>query len=116
MTMDAGKINSAVGGALLDSVMMLTNEIIAITPRDTARLPLDPSVKVTWNLKRSIDFQQVWELEYKIGTKQWEAEYWKYLEFGTPRMAPRSFLRKGIADSRDKVLKNFWLRLAQGLK
>lgn len=116
MTLNTGKINNALWGALLDSVMMLTNDVIAITPRDPKRLPLDPSVRVTGDLKRSIDYQQVGELEYKIGTKQWEAEYWKFLEFGTPKMAPRSFLRKWLIDNKDKVLRNFGKRFAQGLQ
>ncbi len=106
-TFDQATIDKALGMALLDSVQLLEEEILKITPRDPRRPPKDPSRRITGNLKRSIGYQQVGEFEYIIGTKQAEAEYWKYLEFWTPRMAPRSFLRKGIIDSKDLVLKNF---------
>lgn len=115
MKFDQSKVDRAMEVALVDSVQLLTNEIIKITPRDPKRPPKDPSRKVTGDLKRSIDYQQTGKFEFIIGTKQWEAEYWKYLEFGTPRMAPRSFLRQWIADSKDKVLKNFSKRFAQAL-
>lgn len=112
---DDAKINTAMEMALLDSVQLLQEEILKITPRDPKRPPKDPSRKVTGDLKRSIDFQQKSQFEFVIGTKQGEAEYGKYLEFGTPRMAPRSFLRQGIIDSKDLVLKNFALRFKQAL-
>lgn len=115
MKFDQAKMDRAVEMALLDSVQLLQEEILKITPRDPRRPPKDPSRKITGDLKRSIDYQQVGQFEFVIGTKQGEAEYWKYLEFGTPRMAPRSFLRQGIIDSKDMVLKNFSLRFNQVL-
>lgn len=115
MDLNTAKIEKAMEMALLDSVMLLQEKILEITPRDPARLPKDPNAKVTWNLKRSIDYQQIWQFEFKIGTKQGEAEYWKFLEFGTPRMQPRSFLRKWILDNKELVLKNFEKRFKQAI-
>lgn len=113
MKMDTAKIDRAMSMALLDSVQLLQQKIIEITPRDPKRLPKNIKAKVTWDLKRSIDFQQIWEFEFVIGTKQWEAEYWKFLEFGTAYMQPRSFLRKWIIDNKDLVLRNFAKRFKQ---
>lgn len=107
MKIEQSVLDNAIEASLIDTVLMLEEEILKITPRDPSRPPLDPTRRVTWNLKRSIGHQQKSKFEFVIGTKQGEAEYWKALEFGTPRMAPRSFLRKGIVDSRDKALKHF---------
>ena len=115
MKIDQARIDRAMEMALLDSVQLLQEKILEITPRDPKRLPKDINAKVTWNLKRSIAYQQVWQFEFKIGTNQGEAEYWKFLEFGTPKMAPRSFLRKGIIDNKELVLKNFETRFKQAL-
>lgn len=115
MKFDQARVDRAIEMALVDSVQLLQEEILKITPRDPRRPPKDPSRKITGDLKRSIDYQQVGQFEFKIGTKQGEAEYGKYLEFGTPRMAPRSFLRQGIIESKDLVLKNFAKRFKQAL-
>lgn len=115
MTIDTAKIERAMEMALVDSVQLLQERVLEITPRDPKRLPKNVNAKVTWNLKRSIAYQQVWQFEFKIGTNQGEAEYWKFLEFGTPHMAPRSFLRKGIIDNKDEVLANFKKRFKQAL-
>lgn len=113
MKLDTAKIDKAVWMALLDTVQLLQWKIIEITPRDPKRLPKYIKAKVTWNLKRSINYQQKWEFEYIIGTTQNEAEYWKFLEFGTSRMQPRSFLRKWLIDNKDEALKNFSKRFQQ---
>lgn len=115
MKFDQARVERAMEMALLDSVQLLQEEILKITPRDPKRPPKDPSRKITGSLKRSIDYQQVSQFEFVIGTKQGEAEYWKYLEFGTPRMEPRSFLRQGIIESKEMVLKNFEKRFKQTL-
>lgn len=115
MKFDHAMLEQAMEMALVDSVQLLQEEILKITPRDPKRPPKDPSRKVTGDLKRSIDYQQVGQFEFKIGTKQGEAEYGKYLEFGTPRMAPRSFLRQGIIDSKEMVLRNFKKRFGEAL-
>jgi len=107
MTINQSILDNAVEKALYDSVLLLQEKIIEITPRDPKRLPLDPSIRVTGNLKRSIDNEKVSSYSYRIGTRQGEAEYGKYLEFGTPHMRPRSFLRKGIIDNKDLVIRHF---------
>ena len=116
MTINQEVLNNAVEISLVDSVLVLQKAIIDITPRDTKRMPKDPSRKGTGNLKRSIGHDAVSRFEYKIGTMQGEAEYWKYLEYGTPNMQARSFLRKGIIDNMQKVLNNFSKRLKQLLQ
>lgn len=113
--MDTAFIKKAMWSALVDSVQLLQGKIIEITPRDPKRLPKNIKAKVTWNLKRSIIYDQVWEFEYIIGTTQDEAEYWKFLEFGTVHMQPRSFLRKWLIDNKDEVLRNFEKRFKQVL-
>lgn len=115
MKLDTAKVERAMEMALLDSVMLLQEKILEITPRDPKRLPKNINAKVTWNLKRSIAYEQVWQFEFKVGTNQGEAEYWKFLEFGTAHMEPRSFLRKWILDNKDEVLENFKKRFKQSL-
>jgi len=115
MKIDQAPINRALEMALLDSVQLLQEKIIEITPRDPKRLPKNTSVRVTGNLKRSIDYQQIKKFEYKIWTKQGESEYWKFLEFGTVHMQPRSFLRKALIDNKDLIFANFWKRFKQAL-
>lgn len=110
---DQARVEMAMEMALVDSVQLLQEKILEITPRDPNRMPKDPSRHVTGNLKRSIDYQQVGKFEFIIGTKMGEAEYGKYLEFWTPNMKPRSFLRKGILDNKDLVAQNFAKRFRQ---
>jgi len=107
LKLNTEKINKAMSMALYDSVLLLQERIIEITPRDLKRPPKNPSAKVTGNLKRSIAYQKMSEFQYKIGTTQWMAEYWAHLEFGTVRMEPRSFLRKWIADNKNDIIKHF---------
>lgn len=115
MNLDIEKIENALSMALLDSVQLLQNKIIDITPRDPERLPKNVNVPVTGNLKRSIAIEQVWKFEYKIWTLQGQAEYAKFLEFWTARMQPRSFLRKWIIDNKEIVMDNFQKRFNQSL-
>jgi len=113
MKMDTAKVDRAMAMALLDSIQLLQEKIIEITPRDPKRLPKNIKVKVTWDLKKSIDYQEISKFEFIIGTKQGEAEYWEFLEFGTAHMQPRSFLRKWLIDNKDEVLRNFTKRFQQ---
>jgi HK97 gp10 family phage protein len=110
------KVDFAMWWALLDSVQFLTKKVRDITPRDPKRPPKNLQAKVTWNLKNSIDFEKTSEFSYKIGTIQNEAEYGKFLEFGTAFMQPRSFVRKWIIDNKDKALTNFERRFKQLMK
>lgn len=54
MKFDQAMLENAMEMALVDSVQLLEEEIIKITPRDPKRPPKDPSRKVTGSLKRSI--------------------------------------------------------------
>ena len=47
MKLDTAKIERAMEMALLDSVMLLQEKILEITPRDPKRLPKDISAKIT---------------------------------------------------------------------
>lgn len=69
-------------------------DIKAITPRDPDRMPKDPSRPVTGRLKDSITYNKIDRFRYEIGTLNQAPSYAFYLEFGTPKMAPRSYLRK----------------------
>ena len=75
MKFDQAMLENAMEMALVDTVMVLEEEILKITPRDPARPPKDPSRKVTGDLKRSIGHQQNSKFEFVIGTRQGEAEY-----------------------------------------
>lgn len=113
MKLDTAKIDRAMAMALLDSVQLLQEKIIEITPRDPKRLPKNIKRKVTWDLKRSIVYEEKSQFEFIIWTLQGEAEYWAFLEFGTATMQPRSFLRKWLIDNKDLVLRNFTKRFQQ---
>lgn len=119
-TLDLDNINKAVDLALWEWARVLQSEIIPITPRDPKRPPKDPSKKVTWNLKRSIQIEKIAFDHYKVGVvwawvqwnqiiKQWKgsvpAEYWMFLEFGTIRMKPRSFIRKALVEQKANIEK-----------
>lgn len=119
-TLDKAGIYKALDMALEEWSRMLVDEIVKITPRDPARPPLDPSRKVTGNLKRSINYERVDGTRYKVGVQgaginvRWlpisigkgasPAEYWYYLEYGTVRMKPRSFIRQALFEQREKVI------------
>ena len=47
MSMDQERINKAMEMALLDSVQLLQEKILEITPRDPKRPPKDPDARVT---------------------------------------------------------------------
>jgi len=47
MKMDTAKVDRAMAMALLDSIQLLQEKIIEITPRDPKRLPKNIKVKVT---------------------------------------------------------------------
>ena len=78
-------------------------DIKAITPRDPARPPKDPSRPVTGRLKDSITYNKLARFSFEIGTLNQAPTYAFYLEFGTPKMPPRSYLRKGLIDNAEKL-------------
>lgn len=101
--------------AIFEWVLLLVDKIVAITPRDLARPPKDLSQTVSGDLKRSIWFAKQSSDHYVVGVKwsripfKWNEitkEKWVppnvyggFLEFGTVRMKPRSFIRKGLYDN-----------------
>lgn len=119
-TLNKGGIYKALDMALEEWSRMLVDEIVKITPRDPTRPPLDPSRKVTGNLKRSVNYERIDRTHYKvwvqgagvngigiptsIGKGASPAEYGYYLEYWTVRMKPRSFVRKALFDQREKVI------------
>jgi hypothetical protein len=75
---------------------------------------------VTWNLKRSIWMQKIWEWRYVVGVNQWVTEeYWRVLEFWTDDIEERSYLRDWLERNHkelvlvlkqnfSKLLKKYW--------
>ena len=106
-TIQDEKYKDALWVSILHTVDFLTKKIIEITPRDPKRPPKDPSQKITWNLKKSIENQEVEDLSYVIWSKQTEAEYWPAQEYWTIYIPARSFLRKWLIDNAKKSLKVF---------
>lgn len=108
--------------AMIAGVQFANAKIIEMTPRDWSRppKPIDrkdgkPPIRntgrkpvshgghwyewVTGNLRRSITYEEVWELDFIIWVVQWPTEeYARAQEFGTSRMPARSFLRRGIIE------------------
>jgi len=119
--------------ALKATADTIKNEIILITPRDKKRLPINTinrkdgkkpirikahfkPINIGWNwfewvsgqLKKSIETEKINKNYYKIWVTKWPAsEYWKFLEFWTVNMKPRSFLRKWLYDNSEKAKKIF---------
>jgi HK97 gp10 family phage protein len=111
-------IHKAVELALEEWARAFVDEIVKITPRDPQRLPKNPNAKVTWNLKRSIQYEKISDSHFRVGVvgawikngqivKSWKwavpAEYGLYLEFWTIRMKPRSFIRKALIDKGKEI-------------
>lgn len=122
--------------ALTEVGLVLQDEIVKVTPRDLERLPINNIDRkdgktpirrsgrrpvqifghwyegVTGNLKRSIAHwvnRKAYEVNVWVSSSGPAINYAKYLEFGTPKMAPRSFLQKTIEDPRiqSKLAKTF---------
>lgn len=133
---DAKELESALDFALLWATQFLQAKILDIAPRDLERLPENINRKdgkkpkrsthfkpiniagswysgISGKLKQSISHEQAGQLEYKIGIVLWTAnEYAKFLEFGTRKMRPRSFLRKWLADNEEEAINVFKSLLA----
>lgn len=109
LILDEIKIKKAMKWWLLSVSQLAVEKISDIAPRDKERMPKDPSQKVTWNLKRSIWFDEVGDLEFDIGVAQGdEAEnYAWHQEFWTVHMEARSYLRKGIVDNADEFTRQY---------
>jgi HK97 gp10 family phage protein len=117
----------AVQYALTEVGLVLHDEIVKVTPRDLERLPINTIDRkdgqpprrrsgpkpvqilgnwyewVTGNLKRSIAHgvdRKWYSVNVGVTSSGPAANYAKYLEYGTARMAPRSFLQKTIEDPR----------------
>lgn len=66
---------------------------------------------VTWNLKRSIWLQKLWQWEYIIWVKQWPAsDYTATHEFWdeTRNIPERSFLRRPLKEDSKEIIKQIW--------
>lgn len=103
---------NALDNALEELSMEAVWNIQDITPRDLKRPPKDLNAKVTWSLKRSIWYERVWKMKYKVWSKMWAKNslswedvttYWFDLEFWTKYMKPRSFIRKWVYDNLEKM-------------
>lgn len=115
--------------AMIAGVQFANTKIVEITPRDWSRPPQDIDRKdgkaprrsrgrqpvshgghwyagVTGNLRRSVTYEEVGELDFIIGVVQWPVEeYAKAQEFGTSRMPARSFLRRGIIEHNKEIIR-----------
>jgi|AntAceMinimDraft_5_1070358.scaffolds.fasta_scaffold381654_1 hypothetical protein len=47
MTIEQSVLDNAMEASLIDTVLMVEEEILKITPRDPARPPVDPTRRVT---------------------------------------------------------------------
>ena len=115
-----------------ESVQITSNTLISkvreITPRDKDRLPKNNIDRidwktpersshykpvqidghwyewVTWNLKRSIWMQKVWDWRYVVWVNQWYTEeYWRVLEFWSDDVEKRSFLRQWLDENKNEL-------------
>lgn len=132
-TLDLPNITQAIDWALEEWARALVDEIVQLTPRDRERPPKNINRKdwktpnrkwgvvsrwwnfytaVTGALKKSIDKQKksdthyvVWVIGKWASLWRWAnpSEYWKYLEYGTVRMKPRSFIRLAFLKNREKI-------------
>ncbi len=97
-------VNKALGVWLLEWTLFLQQKIHEITPRDPQRPPKDPSRPVTGNLQRSIQHKKVNDTTYKIWVQRGPASsYAEKQEFGDATTPPRSYLRKWLADNKEKA-------------
>lgn len=86
-------------------VQVLAAKIEEITPRDPARPPKNPSVSVTGRLKSSISYRKESKTSYQVWSMQNPTEYGAAQEFWTPKLPPRSYIRKGAIDNIDTIRK-----------
>ncbi len=71
---------------------------------------------VTWNLKRSIWTQKLWEWEYIVWVKIWPAsDYASTHEFWdeSRNIPKRSFLRKPLEENWKEIIKQIWKSFKQ---
>lgn len=147
MTLEVNEkaFEDAIQYALTEVWLILHDEIVKITPRDLERLPVDNidrkdgktpirrngprPVQIFWhwysgvtgNLKRSIAHgvnRKAYEVNVWVSSSGPAVNYAKYLEYGTARMAPRSFLQKTIEDTKiqEKLAKTFETAFFQRLE
>lgn len=103
---DMDKIEEVLEFWLLSWIQVLESKIKDITPRDQNRLPNNPNIKVTGNLRRSISYEKIDNLYYKIWVRSWyfdTEKYWFYQEYWTSKMPPRSFIRKWIIENQKLI-------------
>lgn len=103
---DMDKIEKVLEFGLLSWVQVLESKIKDITPRDQNRLPNNPNIKVTWNLRRSISYEKIDKLTYKIWVRSWyfnTEKYWLYQEYWTSKLPQRSFIRKWIIENQNYI-------------
>ncbi len=131
------ELEKALDGALFDAVIDLTGNIKKhLVPRsENQPAPKDPTAPVTGNLRDATTWEKSWKMKYRIGvdatvpTKTFNIDwkeikrpkpvsYGEHLEFGTRYMKPRSFLRRGSLEFRQRffqVLK-VWFQKRFGKK
>lgn len=124
--MDFSEFKRAVDGALYDAVIDMAGQIKDhLVPRsENQPTPKDPSVPTTGNLRDAISREKSWEMRYRIGvdatrgTRKYKinwreikrpkpVSYGEHLEFGTRYMEPRSFLRRGVIEFKERFFQVF---------
>lgn len=126
-------LKKALDGALFDAVVDLTAQIKNhLVPRsENQPTPKNPEAPVTGNLKDATTREKSWEMRYRIGIdasrshtvgkkkirKVKPVDYGEHLEFGTKYMQPRSFLRRGSIEFKERffqiVKKGFFRRFGR---
>lgn len=131
------ELEKALDGALFDAIVDLTGQIKKeLVPRSAKQIqPKDPTAPVTGNLRDATTWEKLWKMKYRIGVDatvptrtfniDWKeikrpkpVDYWEHLEFWTRYMKPRSFLRRGSVEFRQRffqVLK-VWFQKRFGKK
>lgn len=113
-TLDVRAIEEAVDGAIEAGALVYVDGIISITPRDLRRPPKDLNQKVSGDLKISINNKRIGLGKQVVGVRGTGSQaddaikrsqgfegtpvevYAYYQEYGTIRIPPRSFIRRGL--------------------
>lgn len=92
--------------AMLAGVQIAHTRIVQMTPRDPLRLPQNPSARVTWNLRRSVQYEEKGKLDFIIWVVRGPTEEYAWAqEFGTNHIPARSYLRRGIIQNSREILR-----------
>lgn len=128
VTINEKRLYDWIDSAVYAWAKLLLDKILLITPRDYNRPPKNidrkdwkPSRRkwatsknwhryewVTGHLQKSLGIQKISNWKYLVWIRGWMYNteiYWAAQEFGTVKIPPRSYLRKGLEDNMRLVQK-----------